>query len=172
MCKAGLLSVTPFSPGLRRLAPSSRLLQNSFVNFSSKFQNTFVSAEARRHLLALHRPTAPPPRPLRGDHRPKVQQVRPADELRNLRLALHPSRPLTDRSYTKLAHCLSSKHYSSLETLSRPQPQHKLCVLQMCESYYCETIIMGFNVFLVILAGNIVTRKYVTLCPRSQTNKE
>ena len=59
-----------------------------------------------------------------------------------------------------------------METLSRPQPQHKLCVLQMCESCYCETIIMGFNVFLVILAGNIVTRKYVTLCPRSQTNKE
>ena len=116
MCKAGLLSVTPFSPGLRRLAPSSRLLQNSFVNFSSKFQNTFVSAEARRHLLALHRPTAPPPRPLRGDHRPKVQQVRPADELRNLRLALHPSRPLTDRSYTKLAQniILHWRHFQDL----------------------------------------------------------
>ena len=79
-----------------------------------------VSAEAGGHLLAVHSPAPPPPRPLRGDHRPKVQQVRPEDELRNLRVVLHPITPLRDRNNTKMAACYGQKHYSlSLKTLPR-----------------------------------------------------
>ena len=69
----------------------------------------FVSAEAGRHLLAVHSPAPPPPRALRGDHRPKVQQVRPEDELRNLRVVLHPITPLRDRNNTKMAACYGQK---------------------------------------------------------------
>merc|ERR1719507_997441 len=62
-----------------------------------------LPAETGRHLLALHSAASPPPRPLRGDHRPKVQQVRPPDELRDLRLVLHPVRPRRDWNNTKIA---------------------------------------------------------------------
>ena len=78
--------------------------------FDVKFQNHFVSAEAGGHLLAVHSAATPPPRPLRGDHRPKVQQVRPKDELRNLRLVLHPITPLRNRNNTKMATCYGPKH--------------------------------------------------------------
>ena len=79
--------------------PKLKTLASTEAKYSCniKFQNILVSAEAGGHLLAVHSVAPPPPRALRGDHRPQIQQVCPANELGNLRLALPPPHQTFER---------------------------------------------------------------------------